>query len=172
MSVAATGDSLSATSARSGDEATLAEQLPIPAEARSKIRILVVDDERTLRESCASFLEAEGYAVSVCGKGDEAKRILKTQQFDVVLLDLYMGRVSGMELLQICLEANPTTLAVVMTGNPTITSSIEALRSGAWDYLPNLFQPRISRSLLEERRTRSSSAEKATNSSRNYRRNT
>jgi DNA-binding NtrC family response regulator len=44
-----------------------------------------------------------------------------------------------MELLQICLEANPSTLAVVMTGNPTITSSIEALRSGAWDYLPKPF---------------------------------
>ncbi len=139
MSVAATGDSMGATNARARGEANLAEQLPIPAEARSAIRILVVDDERTLRESCASFLEAEGYAVSVCGKGDEAKRILKTQPFDVVLLDLYMGRVSGMELLQICLEAHPATLAIVMTGNPTITSSIEALRSGAWDYLPKPF---------------------------------
>lgn len=121
------------------EKAVAAEQLPIPPEARPGIRILVVDDERTLRESCASFLEAEGYAVQVCGKGDDAKRLLRTQQFDIVLLDLYMGRVSGLELLEICLEAHPATIAIVMTGNPTVSSSIEALRAGAWDYLPKPF---------------------------------
>jgi DNA-binding NtrC family response regulator len=136
MSIPIAGDPLDA---RGGTPTSVTEHLPIPTEARAGIRILVVDDERTLRESCASFLEAEGYNVEVSGKGEDAKKLLKTQKFDIVLLDLYMGRVSGMELLEICLEANPATIAVVMTGNPTVSSSIEALRAGAWDYLPKPF---------------------------------
>lgn len=115
------------------------EPLPVPPDVRSSIRIVVVDDERTLRESCASFLEAEGYQVTVCGKGEEAREILTARTFDIALLDLYMGQVPGLELLQACLKTNPNTLVVVMTGNPTVSSSIEALRLGAWDYIPKPF---------------------------------
>ena len=85
------------------------ELLPVPPDVRSSIRIVVVDDERTLRESCASFLEAEGYQVTVCGKGDEAREILTARTFDIALLDLYMGQVPGLELLQTCLKTNPNT---------------------------------------------------------------
>lgn len=111
----------------------------LTAEMKASIRLLVVDDERTLRESCASVLEYEGYQVSVCGRGDEARDMLKRKKFDVVLLDLYMPEVPGLRLLRTCLEAHPDTIVIVITGNPTVDSSLEVLRAGAWDYLPKPF---------------------------------
>ncbi len=106
---------------------------------RETIEILVVDDEHTLRESCASLLESEGYKVTVCGRGDEALDLVRRRRFDIMLLDLYMSGVSGMELLQATLESYPQTLVVLMTGNPSVESSVAALRAGAWDYIPKPF---------------------------------
>lgn len=103
------------------------------------MRILVVDDERTLRESTASFLTSDGYNVTVSGRGDEALDILKHRRFDVVLLDLYMSHVPGMDLLKACLAAHPETIVLIMTGNPSVSTSVEALQAGAWDYLPKPF---------------------------------
>src|SRR6266852_5144067 len=108
-------------------------------EFKATVRALIVDDERTLRESCSSILEYEGYQVSVCGRGEEARDLLKRSQFDIVLLDLYMSEVSGMKLLRTVLEANPGTIAIIITGNPSVDTSLEALRAGAWDYLPKPF---------------------------------
>jgi DNA-binding NtrC family response regulator len=116
-----------------------ADSLALTDEIRKTIRILIVDDEHTLRESCASVLGLDGYSVSVCGNGNEASAMLKRRPFDIVLLDLHMSQVTGMELLETCLEAGPDTIAIIMTGNPSVSSSIEALRAGAWDYLPKPF---------------------------------
>src|SRR5438094_2598391 len=113
--------------------------LPLTPELKSSVHILIVDDERSLRESCATVLQYEGYQVTLCGRGDEARDILKRSKFDIVLLDLYMGEVSGMRLLRTCLEAHPDTIVIMMTGNPSVDSSLEALRAGAWDYLPKPF---------------------------------
>jgi DNA-binding NtrC family response regulator len=109
------------------------------AKEKATIRILVVDDEHTLRESCASVLRLEGYSVTVCARAEEATTAFQRRAYDIVLLDLYMGQVSGMDLLRSCLEAKPDSIAIVMTGNPTVGTSIEALRAGAWDYLPKPF---------------------------------
>ncbi|MGH7530907.1 MAG: sigma-54-dependent transcriptional regulator [Gemmatimonadales bacterium] len=98
-----------------------------------------MDDERTLRESCLSVLEYEGYQVSVCGRGEEARDLLKRAKFDIVLLDLYMQEVAGLKLLRICLDTHPGTIVIMITGNPSVDSSLEALRAGAWDYLPKPF---------------------------------
>jgi DNA-binding NtrC family response regulator len=106
---------------------------------RGSIEVLVVDDEHSLRESCASLLRSEGFSVTVCGRGDDAQRLLRNGRFDVVLVDLYMPRVSGLEVLGTALEVNPDTLTIVMTGNPSVESSVAALRAGAWDYLPKPF---------------------------------
>src|SRR2546428_8648929 len=113
--------------------------LPVSPETRAALRVLIVDDERTLRESCASVLTLAGYNITVCGRGQEALELLNRTRFDAVLLDLYMSQVPGMELLRACLEANRDTIVIVMTGNPSVASSIEALRAGAWDYLPKPF---------------------------------
>ncbi|MQA90571.1 MAG: response regulator [Gemmatimonas sp.] len=111
----------------------------ITPEDRSTIQILVVEDEKTLLDSCSSVLHHEGYQVTGVSRGDEAREILQRRTFDIVLLDLYMTHVSGMELLRVALETKPDTIAVVMTGNPSVMSSIEALQAGAWDYLPKPF---------------------------------
>ncbi|MGD2046540.1 MAG: sigma-54 dependent transcriptional regulator [Gemmatimonadota bacterium] len=111
----------------------------VDAEARKSIAVLVIDDEHSLRESCASLLRTEGFQVAVAGRGDDALRMVRNRSFDIVLLDLYMSEVSGLDLLQAARKANPGTLVIVMTGNPSVESSVDALRAGAWDYLPKPF---------------------------------
>ena len=106
---------------------------------KSTIRILVVDDDRTLRDGCASALRVEGYNVTTCERGDEAIDLVRRRRFELVLLDLYMTPVPGIDILKATLAANRETVVVVMTGNPSVESSIEALREGAWDYLPKPF---------------------------------
>ncbi|MGH7657683.1 MAG: sigma-54-dependent transcriptional regulator, partial [Gemmatimonadales bacterium] len=115
------------------------DPLAIPPEVKASIRILVVDDERTLRESCASVLQMDGYHVTLIGRGEEALDSVKRRKFDIILVDLYMSQCSGMDILRTAIEANKDTIVVVMTGNPSVSSSIEALRAGAWDYLPKPF---------------------------------
>src|SRR5690242_10295531 len=118
---------------------SVTQLLPIEPATKSSINILVADDERTLRESCASVLGVEGYNVAVTGRGEEALEMLRRRRFDIVLLDLYMASASGMELLAAALAANPDTIAIVITGRPSVETSLEALRAGAWDYLPKPF---------------------------------
>jgi DNA-binding NtrC family response regulator len=99
----------------------------------------LVDDERTLREGCATALRSEGYNVTVAGEKGEALELLQRRTFDIVLLDWYMNDVPGVELLGAALARQPDTIVVVMTGRPSIASSLEALQAGAWDYLPKPF---------------------------------
>src|SRR5437667_2894877 len=130
------------TSPRSGSPAvgrSVSQLLPVEPATKPSIHILVADDERTLRESCASVLGVEGYNVTVTGKGDEALDILQRRSFDIVLLDLYMTPVPGIELLAAALNTNPDTIAIVITGKPSVETSLEVLRAGAWDYLPKPF---------------------------------
>jgi len=119
-----------------------AEVIGLPAltpAVKAGIRFLIVDDDRTLRESCSNLLQLDGYQVSVAGRGQEALELLRHRRFDIVLLDLYMSDVTGYDLLRAALEASPETLVIMMTGNPSVASSVEALRLGAWDYLPKPF---------------------------------
>ncbi|MEX2049022.1 MAG: sigma-54 dependent transcriptional regulator [Gemmatimonadota bacterium] len=115
------------------------ELIAVDPAIRGSIELLVVDDEHSLRESCASLLRTEGFAVTVSGRGEDALQLVRKRRFDVVLLDLYMSQVSGLDLMAAVLEANADTLVIVMTGNPSVESSVKALRAGAWDYLPKPF---------------------------------
>src|SRR5947208_16446983 len=72
--------------------------LSIGADAKARIRILVVDDEHTLRESCATVLGHEGYDVTVCSRGQEALDLLKRRGLDSVLADPYMSQLDGLTL--------------------------------------------------------------------------
>src|SRR3989449_6417027 len=117
------------------DETNVTSLLSIGADAKARIRILVVDDEHTLRESCATVLRQDGYDVTVCSRGQEAFELLKRRAFDIVLADLYMTQVDGLTLLRTALTTNHDTIVIVMTGNPSVESSVEALRQGAFDYL-------------------------------------
>jgi DNA-binding NtrC family response regulator len=122
----------------SNPEDTEAEpgDLLVPAAPASKIKVAIVDDDRTLREGCASVLRVEGYNVTVLGRGDEAIEALQRTRFDIMLVDVCMSPVSGMDILKAVMATSPSTLVVLMTGNPSLSLSIEAMQIGAWDYLP------------------------------------
>ncbi|GJG87948.1 acetoacetate metabolism regulatory protein AtoC [Gemmatimonadetes bacterium T265] len=107
--------------------------------AAPALRILVVDDDRTLREGCANILRLDGHHVVAFGRGEEAIDAAERQHFDIALVDLYMTPISGMDVLRAITASSRDTLVVVMTGNPTVASSLDALRAGAWDYLPKPF---------------------------------
>jgi DNA-binding NtrC family response regulator len=113
---------------------------PAPA-AKSSIGVLVVEDDRSLREACLSFFQVEGYDVTGIGSGLSALDLVRRKRFDLVMLDLYMTEVPGMEILRAVLAANKDTLVVIMTGNPSVDSNLEALRTGAWDYILKPFTP-------------------------------
>ncbi len=144
------------------DPSAVRDAMAVAPEARATLRLLIVDDDRTLREGCASILQGDGYNVTVTGRADEAMDMVKRRRFDIVLCDLYLTPVSGMDILKATLEVNKDTIFVVMTGNPSVTSSIEALRAGAWDYLPKPFSAshlqilvgRASHAVLVARETR------------------
>src|SRR5438128_12141062 len=145
----------------------LASLLSIAPEAKARIRILVVDDEHLLRESCAQVLLLQGYEVSLCGRGQEALYLVKCRAFDILLVDLYTSQVDGLTLLRAALTTNRDTIGIVMTGNPSVDSSVEALVQGAWDYLPKPFSAthlrvligRAVHTLLVARETRDQEAE-------------
>ncbi len=127
------------TAGPAGTGGTERDYLAIAPEIAESIRILIADDERTLRESCATVLRSDGYNVTLAGRGEEALDLIRRRPFHLILIDLFMPQVSGLELLDAALAVNKDVLVVVMTGNPSVTSSIEALRRGAWDYLPKPF---------------------------------
>jgi len=109
--------------------------------SKSSITVLVVDDDRSLREGCVSYFQVEGYDVTSVGSGAAALDLVGRRHFDLVMLDLYMAEVPGMEILRASLATNKETLVVVMTGNPSVESNLEALRVGAWDYILKPFTP-------------------------------
>ncbi len=100
-----------------------------------KLRALIVDDDRTLREGCASVLRGEGFIVEVTGRGEEAIEMVRRSRYHIMFVDVYMTPVSGVDVLKAVMATAPNTLVVLMTGNPTVDSSIEAMRIGAWEYL-------------------------------------
>ncbi len=108
----------------------------LPPEA---VHVLVVDDEYSLRESCANILRAEGYNVVTASRGDEALELIRRRPFDLVMLDLHMPQVPGMQLLRACLETSPDTLVIMITGEATVEASLEAVSAGAWQFLPKPF---------------------------------
>lgn len=121
------------------EDQPFADPVTVSTQLRSSIRILVIDDDRTLREGCASLLQVEGYNVQISGRGDEAIEMLRRAHFDIVLCDLHMTPIPGVEILKAALDIRPDTIVVMMTGNPSVASSVETLRLGAWDYIPKPF---------------------------------
>jgi ATP-dependent Lon protease len=99
-------------------------------------RVLVVDDEEIARANVEHILKKEGYGVATATNGLEALQQLKRESFDLVLTDLLMMKVGGMELLEKIKGEYPTTEVIVITGYATVPSAVEALQKGAYHYLP------------------------------------
>ena len=107
----------------------------------SGIKILIVDDELIMRESLAGWLERDGYDVKKAGSGEEALEILKGTKFDIMLVDIKMEGIGGLEVLKRVKEADPDTEVVMITAYGSISSAIEAMKNGAYDYLMKPFDP-------------------------------
>src|SRR6185436_1145447 len=97
----------------------------VPMDARGSIRILVIDDDRAIREGCASVHEGEGYQVKLAGRSDDVLDAFRRGTFDIVLVDLFMTPIAGMEILNSIMAVRPETIVIMMTGNPSVHSSVE-----------------------------------------------
>ncbi len=100
-----------------------------------KGRILIVDDEKAARKSLNDILKLEGYRVTAVASGEEAVEALEKDEFDLMLLDLKMPGMDGLEVLIKATEIAPDTLVILLTAHGSLESSIEALRQGAHDYI-------------------------------------
>ena len=98
-------------------------------------RLLVVDDEESLRITTAAIFENEGYIVDTAASGDEAIDLLSKEDYDLVLTDLHMEGGDGLTVLNRIRRQAPLTISVVLTGFASVESAIAALQEGAYDYL-------------------------------------
>ena len=98
-------------------------------------RLLVVDDEESLRITTAAIFEREGYIVDTASSGDEAIDLLCNADYDLVLTDLHMEGGDGISVLNQIRQKSPLTISVVLTGFASVESAIAALQEGAYDYL-------------------------------------
>jgi DNA-binding NtrC family response regulator len=103
--------------------------------------VLVVDDESGIRESMTILFRREGYEVKAVDSGEGAVEILERKPFDLVITDLRLTGMSGIEVLQRVKKTSPETEVVVMTAYGTIEGAVEAIKKGAYDYLTKPFQP-------------------------------
>jgi len=98
--------------------------------------ILVVDDEEAIRIALSDALESYGYVVVPAASADEAVKLSKGRTFDIALVDLRMpGELDGMELMSVLRAQNPPTDVIILTAYGTLDTSLEAMRSGVFDYL-------------------------------------
>jgi DNA-binding NtrC family response regulator len=99
------------------------------------LHILVVDDDRAFRIATETLLEDEGYTVRLAPGSEEALKALEDERFDLLLTDLVMGRMGGVELLRSVKQRWPDLPAIMVTGFGSVASAVEAMRLGAADYL-------------------------------------
>jgi NtrC-family two-component system response regulator AlgB len=111
--------------------------------------ILLIDDETSLRRTVRTTLETMGHAVAEAASGEQALRLLQKQRFDLAVLDLRLGREAGLDVLPKLLETAPGLAVIVATAFASIGSAVEAMRRGAFDYLPKPFTPDELRVVLQ-----------------------
>jgi DNA-binding NtrC family response regulator len=109
-------------------------------ERAGSIRVLVVDDERPTRLLMEKELPRAGYTVMTAESGEEALEKARAQDFDVILLDLKMPGIGGMEALRRIRDAGASGEVVILTGHPDVDSAIAAMKLGAYDYLTKPFK--------------------------------
>ncbi len=106
-----------------------------PKATSNSLRVLFVDDEKSLQEFMRTELPRMGHEVTVCPDGKTALKVLEKASFDAALLDLRMPGLSGIDVLEHLKKVAPDTEAVVMTGHASMETAIEAVRLGAFDYI-------------------------------------
>src|SRR6056297_2028775 len=113
-----------------------AQKHPITEQA---LNILVVDDELSMREFLELMLSREGYAVTGAESGHQANQLLEKQFFDLILLDIRLGDISGLDVLRKAKALHPNTIVIMISAYATAENAVEAMNDGAYDYLPKPF---------------------------------
>src|SRR5450432_827554 len=112
------------------------------------MRALIVDDEQNIRRTLSLALESMGYETTNAGNGPDALRELKARRFDVMLLDLKLSQESGLDRSEEAIRISPALAVVIMTAFASIDTAVEAMRRGAFDYLPKPCTPEQLRQVL------------------------
>jgi response regulator RpfG family c-di-GMP phosphodiesterase len=112
----------------------------VTANSEERPRVLIVDDEKFIRDILADFLGMEGYVVRTAEDGQAALNELNHAHYDLVISDLKMPRMGGIELLEQIGTAAPHALTVIMTGFGTVETAIDAMKRGAYDYILKPFK--------------------------------
>lgn len=105
----------------------------------NKEKILIVDDDNSLREFLSIFLHREGYQVSAAANGEMAIKLLSKSIFDMVITDVKMPSMSGLDLLKEIKERSPDTVVVMITAYASVDTAVEAMKQGAYDYISKPF---------------------------------
>jgi len=108
---------------------------------RKKPIILVIDDEETMRDSCTQILTKDGFQAETAQDGTIGLEKLREIKPDLILVDLKMPGISGIEVLEKIKEIDPNIISVVITGYATVESAVDAMKIGAYDFLPKPFTP-------------------------------
>lgn len=106
-----------------------------------QVRILIVDDELVIRESLAGWLRRDGYDISTVESGEKAIETLKVNSFDIILLDIQLDGMSGMEVLAHVKEEYPDIDVIMITAFGSVPSAVQAMKSHAFDYILKPFDP-------------------------------
>jgi len=130
----------------------------------NRTNILVIDDEQIMRDGCSRILSKDGWSVICAANGNQGLEEIQgcTENIDVILLDLMMPGMSGMEVLDHIRTMDPNLLVIVITGYATVESAVEAMKKGAYDFIPKPFTPDQLRIVVRralERRTLQKEAE-------------
>jgi two-component system, OmpR family, phosphate regulon sensor histidine kinase PhoR len=115
-----------------------------------KPRVLVVDDEERIQKACQRLLSQEGCDVAVADNGIKGLKMIDDTHFDIVLLDLMMPGMSGMDVLTGIKARHPDTVIIVITGYATLEHSIETMKKGAFDFLSKPFSPQELRLVISK----------------------
>ena len=116
------------------------DAIRMPETERKKFRILVVDDELVVRDSLKEWLEEEGYTVAMAASGTDALAVLETGSFHLMLLDVKMPGMDGVEVLELAKSRSPDLTVVMMTAYATVETAVAAMKIGAMDYLIKPFE--------------------------------
>ncbi len=105
------------------------------------LKILVIDDERGIREGCRRILESENYQVITAEDGGKGLELARTDQVAVALIDLKMPGIDGLEVLREIRKINAEIIPIIVSGHGTIESAVEAMKAGAFDFITKPFEP-------------------------------